>query len=70
MADRQVKLTAENDFAPYDSIPQVVEVTIRELIATAGIKKQGFGGLWHIINHAAAIQIETQSGIELHTRIS
>ncbi len=33
----------------------MVDVTIAELIATASIKKQGFGGLWHIINHAAAI---------------
>ena len=51
----QVKLTAENNFPKYQSIQQMVDVTIGELIATAAIKKQGFGGLWHIINHAAAI---------------
>ncbi len=51
----QVKLAADAKFGPYASIPQMVEVTIEELIATAAIKKQGFGGLWHIINHAAAI---------------
>jgi hypothetical protein len=33
----------------------MVSVTIDELIATAAIKKQGFGSLWHIINHAAGI---------------
>ena len=39
----------------YASIQEMVDVTIDELIATAAVKKQGFGGLWHIINHAAAI---------------
>ena len=33
----------------------MVGVTIAELIGTAAVKKQGFGGLWHLINHAAAI---------------
>jgi hypothetical protein len=33
----------------------MVDATIAELIATASVKKQGFGGLWHVINHAAAI---------------
>lgn len=33
----------------------MAEVTINEVIETAAIKKQGYGGLWHIINHAAAI---------------
>ena len=51
----QVKLTDDNNFPQYKSIQQMVDVTIGELIATAAIKKQGFGGLWHIINHAAAI---------------
>lgn len=51
----QVELTAETDFRPYASIAEMVEVMIAELIATAGVKKQGFGGLWHLINHAAAI---------------
>ncbi len=51
----QVKLASEDNFPKYDSIQTMVDVTIAELIATASIKKQGFGGLWHIINHAAAI---------------
>jgi len=51
----QVTLTADTDFPQYESILQMVNVTITELIRTAAIKKQGFGGLWHIINHAAAI---------------
>jgi hypothetical protein len=51
----QVKLDPDNAFRPYGSIPEMVDATIRELIATAAVKKQGFGGLWHVINHAAAI---------------
>ena len=51
----QVVLTPETEFPKYESIQQMVNVTIAELIATAAIRKQGFGGLWHIINHAAAI---------------
>ena len=51
----KVKLAADNDFAAYGSIQDMVNVTVQELISTAAVKKQGFGGLWHIINHAAAI---------------
>jgi hypothetical protein len=58
----QVELAGENDFPAYDSIQQMVDVTIDELIATAPIKKQGFGGLWHVINHAAAIAELAQYG--------
>lgn len=51
----KVELAADDNFRPYASIQEMAEVTIEELIATAATKKQGFGGLWHIINHAAAI---------------
>jgi hypothetical protein len=51
----EVKLPAGETFPAYRSIQEMVDVTIAELIATASVKKQGFGGLWHIINHAASI---------------
>ncbi|MGE0610545.1 MAG: hypothetical protein AB7O62_25880 [Pirellulales bacterium] len=51
----QVTLAANDTFRQYGSIREMVDVTIGELIATAAVKKQGFGGLWHIVNHAAAI---------------
>lgn len=51
----QVKLSADNTLAKYKSIQQMVNATIDELLRTATIKKQGFGGLHHIINHAAAL---------------
>lgn len=39
----------------YADVADMVLVTVRELIASAAIHRQGFGGLWHVINHAAAI---------------
>ncbi len=51
----QVELTAATDFPPYRSIEEMVRITIQELITTAPIRKQGFGGLWHLINHAAGL---------------
>ncbi len=55
LTGNQVELKPDAGFPAYNSIPQMVAVTIDEMIATSAIKKQGFGGLWHIINHAAAI---------------
>ena len=51
----QVRLADDNDFPAYGSIQQMVDATVAELIETASVKKQGFGGLWHIVTHAAAI---------------
>lgn len=51
----QVKLATDADFPAYKSPEEMVAITIKELIDTAAIRKQGFGGLWHIINHAGAI---------------
>ncbi len=51
----QVSLPGDETLPAYGNIQDMVDVTIVELIATASVKKQGFGGLWHVINHAAAI---------------
>jgi hypothetical protein len=51
----QVELPVDDAFPAYQSLQDMVDVTIGELIATGPVRKQGFGGLWHIINHAAAI---------------
>lgn len=52
---QSIDLKPDQDFPAYESIPMMVELTLKEVIETASIRKQGFGGLWHIINHAAAI---------------
>ncbi len=51
----QVQKADRVEFPAYASIEQMVTVTLKELVETAPVKKQGFGGLWHLINHAAAI---------------
>jgi hypothetical protein len=48
-------LPPNDDFPPYKDVQDMVETVIDELIATASIRRQGFGGLWHLINHAAGI---------------
>ena len=51
----QVQLGEDDNFPMYQSIQEMVDVTICELIDSAAKRKRGFGGLWHLINHAAAI---------------
>lgn len=48
-------LSPEESTPPYQSLRDMAEVTIDELIATASRRRQGFGGLFHLINHAAAL---------------
>ncbi len=50
-----VVLTEDTDFPPYEDQAQMANVVMDELIATAAVRRQGFGSLWHVINHAAAI---------------
>jgi hypothetical protein len=52
---RQVKLPRDDTFKKYRNVADMAAVTVAELIATAPVRRQGFGGLWHIINHAAGI---------------
>jgi hypothetical protein len=51
----KVSLSEDDDFPPYQSEHDMARVVIDELIATASLRRQGFGGLWHVINHAAAL---------------
>lgn len=51
----EVKLPAADDTPAYDSLQGMAEVIIEQLIRSAGVRRQGFGGLFHLINHAAAL---------------
>ena len=51
----QVALADDTKLPPYESIEQMVRTTLDELMASATIRRQGFGGLFHLINHAAGI---------------
>ena len=41
--------------APHASFAAMADAVLRELAASAAVRTQGFGGLWHVANHAAAV---------------
>lgn len=47
---------------PYVSIDSLVEVTLEELARSAPEHRQGFGGLHHLINHAAGLVVLAEQG--------
>jgi len=51
----RVTLPPDDAFPPYQSVQAMVEVVIDELIQSASLRRQGFGGLFHVINHAAGL---------------
>jgi hypothetical protein len=51
----KVSLPDDNGFPPYKNEQAMAEVVIEQLIRSAAVRKQGFGGLFHIINHATAL---------------
>ena len=49
--------------------PYTVEKAKEELIQTAGERRDGFGGIWHVINHAAALpELAVYGYLELATK--
>jgi hypothetical protein len=59
-----VSLPADDSFPPYKNESEMAEVVLDELIRSAPVRRQGFGGLWHVINHAAAITELSRYGFE------
>lgn len=55
LSGNQVKLSSDDGVPRYESLQHMADIMIAEVIATASVRKQGFGGLWHLINHAAGI---------------
>lgn len=52
---QDVELEPDGQFPVPSSIEEAVRITLNEVVATASMHRQGFGGLWHIINHTAGI---------------
>lgn len=52
---RHIALPADDGFPPYADLPAMAEAVLDELIRHADQRRDGFGGLWHVINHAAAL---------------
>jgi hypothetical protein len=59
-----VVLDDTTEFPAYQTQQEMVQVVIDELIRSAAIRRRGFGGLFHIINHAAAITELSRFGYE------
>ena len=55
IAGDRVPLTADNPLPLYSSLQAMADVVIEELIGSASMHRQGFGGLFHVVNHAAGI---------------
>ncbi len=55
VAGEKVVLDESTDFPMYKSLQEMVNVVIDQLIQSVDVRRQGFGGMWHVINHAAAI---------------
>ena len=51
----QAPLDEANSTPPYKSLADMAEVMIDQLIATAAERRRGYGGLFHLTNHAAAL---------------
>ncbi|MDA7902366.1 hypothetical protein N9B31_01780 [Mariniblastus sp.] len=51
----EIELSPAAESQRYKSIQEMIDLTMEELIECSGVKKQGFGGFWHLINHAAGI---------------
>jgi len=50
----------------YDSLDQMAELVIDQLITTVSEHRRGFGGLFHLINHAAALtELDTHGYTDL-----
>ena len=52
---QDVNLADDDNFPPYENEQAMAETVIDELIRTASIRRKGYGGLFHIINHATAL---------------
>ncbi len=71
-----IVLPEDPDFPPYSNLEDMIEAVLDEFIETAAERRQGFGGLWHVINHAASLidlsecgHVDlAQKGLEAHHR--
>lgn len=51
----QVTLPVDDGSSPYKEEGMMAEVVVDELIHSASIRRRGFGGLVHVVNHAAGL---------------
>jgi hypothetical protein len=51
----KVALADDGGLPPYESVQGMAEVVLDELIRGAPVRRRGFGGLHHVVNHAAGL---------------
>ena len=59
---RKITLPEDDTFPPYTDLQTMATTVLDTLIQHASERRQGFGGLWHVINHAAALSELAQYG--------
>lgn len=64
ISGENVEFPEQSDVPQYESLPEMAEVVVAELIESGGVHRQGFGGLFHLINHAAALTELSHYGFE------
>ncbi len=52
---RKIPLPKDNTFPPYPDIQTMANIVLDELIQYESQRRWGYGGFWHVINHAAAL---------------
>jgi len=52
---REVILPSGDGIAPFTDLTTMANTVVDDLIAHAAQRREGFGGPWHVINHAAAL---------------
>jgi len=52
---RSIFLPQDDSFLPYQDLERMANTVVAELIGHAQQHREGFGGLWHLINHGAAL---------------
>lgn len=61
---RKIALPEDDTFPPYTDLQTMATNVLDTLIQHAPERRQGFGGLWHVINHAAALSELAQNGYQ------
>lgn len=52
---RKITLPNDDGIRPFPDLPTMANTVVDDLIQHAAQRREGFGGPWHVINHAAAL---------------
>jgi len=55
LPEKKISFKNAEPLPKYQNLTQMADTMISTLISESTVRRQGFGGLWHLINHAAGI---------------